>query len=470
MCSRLFRSHVLVCLIGCLACFAAANSASAETRETLAQLRRQQKAFESAFKQANLETATAAVEAIGGLDSPKGIDFLLSLAYVRPQELYLAVVKAIPGSRSAEMTAFLLELYRRESKKPNPQWEKRVMLLDALETMPAEDVLPAFELAVRDDHPKVRLAAIRGLAVLGGPPAKRIPLWIDSLRSSERAFDMGTPHVEARSHLFEQTGQDYRDEASWAKFWQTQLDTFTPPENPPEGSIEYGSEAQYYGAAITSRRVLFIVDTSGSMNTFEYEGWPNVPQVPYSTGGTPGVGLDTTVGGSGGTVHPLWIRWLADNPLCVRIDRAKAELIRLIDTLPPGTQFNVVSFDSKPAVWQQALVPAEPPTKEGAKRFVQKLQPDGSTAADLALALGFKSSHAADTIYFLSDGEPSRDGINPLPWEQLVEEVTHTNRFHRIIIHTLGFGAGGEPFMQLLAEKNGGEYRQIVGPPEWLEK
>jgi hypothetical protein len=129
-----------------------------------------------------------------------------------------------------------------------------------------------------------------------------------------------------------------------------------------------------------------------------------------------------------------------------------------------------VSFDSKPAVWQQALVPAEPAAKEGAKRFVQKLQPDGSTAADLALALGFKSSHAADTIYFLSDGEPSRDGINPLPWEQLVEEVTHTNRFHRIIIHTLGFGAGGEPFMQLLAEKNGGEYRQIVGPPEWLEK
>jgi hypothetical protein len=34
----------------------------------------------------------------------------------------------------------------------------------------------------------------------------------------------------------------------------------------------------------------------------------------------------------------------------------------------------------------------------------------------------------------------------------------------------IAFGAGGEPFMQLLAEKNGGEYRQIVGPPDWLEK
>ena len=113
---------------------------------------------------------------------------------------------------------------------------------------------------------------------------------------------------------------------------------------------------------------------------------------------------------------------------------------------------------------------AEPPLRKAAKRFVQKLQPGGSTAADLAIALGFKSSHAADTIYLLSDGEPSRDGVNPLPWEQLVEEVEHTNRFHRIIIHTLGFGAGGESFMQLLAKKNAGEYRQIVGPPAWLGK
>lgn len=468
--ARSLFSHSLVCLTCSLACFVAVDVPAADSRETISQLRKQQRALESALKQSDLDAATAAIEAIGGLDSPKGVDFLLSLAYVRPKALYLAVVKAIPGSRSAEMTQTLLDIYRRESKKPSPQWEKRVMLLDALETVPSEDVLPAFELAVRDDHPKVRLAAIRGLAGLAGSPAKRIPVWVDSLRSSERAFDKGTPHVEARGHLFEQTGQDHPDEASWMKFVQTQLDTFQPPDTPPDGTIDYGSEPQYYGAAITSRRVLFIVDTSGSMNDFECEEWPNVPTVPYSTGGTPGVGLDTTVGGKGGTIHPLWIRWLNDNPLCVRIDRAKAELVRLIDTLPPDTQFNVVSFDSNPAVWQQALVPAEPPAKEAAKRFVQKLQPDGSTATDLALALAFKSSHAADTIYFLSDGEPSRDGINPLAWEQLVEEVEHTNRFHRIIIHTLGFGAGGEPFMQLLAEKNGGEYRRIVGPPEWLEK
>lgn len=51
-----------------------------------------------------------------------------------------------------------------------------------------------------------------------------------------------------------------------------------------------------------------------------------------------------------------------------------------------------------------------------------------------------------------------------------MEEVVHTNRFLRIIIHTLGIGEGGKPFMHLLVEQKAGEYRQIVGSPQWLEK
>jgi hypothetical protein len=336
------------------------------------------------------------------------------------------------------------------------------MLLDALATASDEDVVPVFEIAVDDPHPKVRLAAIRRLNDSAVPTVSKVPLWIDSLSAAETALDVGTPHIEARKHLFQVTAQDFNDAKSWTRYWQDRGSSYRTPEAPPEGSIRLESEAQYYGEAVTSRRVLFIVDISGSMNIFEQEGWPDVPQVP--PGGTANTGAD---GGGSPITNPLLLRWIEMNPLSVRMARAKAELTRLIDQLPTNTFFNIIAFNSQTLAWQKTLTLVGPQSVESARQFVASLRDGGATAADLALASAFKDNNLADTIYFLSDGEPSRDGINALPVAPLLEQVQEANRFHRIIINTVGFGEEGALFMKALAEQNAGTYRQIIGPPAW---
>lgn len=439
-----------------------ASAFAAEPPNTLLAFSKQRRMLEAAVKKGDLIAARSAIEAIGALDAPKGVQYLLSLAHIRPVELYAEAVRAIPGSRNDAMKEMLVSLYRAESRKTGGDWEKRVMLLDAMATIPDEDIVPVFAIAVDDPHPKVRLAAIRRLRDTGVPTASKVPVWIGSLGTAEKAFDVGTPHIEARKHLFQGTSKDFDDAKSWTTYWQDHGSDFKPPETTPEGSIRLDSGAKYYGEAVTSRRVLFIVDTSGSMNILEDEGWPDVPQVPY--GGTGNTGTD---GGGSPITHPLWRQWIAQNPLSIRMARAKAELAKLIDQLPPNTLFNIVAFNSQTASWQKTLTPVGPQSVESAKRFVELLSHGGATAADLALASAFQDNNLADTIYFLSDGEPSRDGINILPVPPLLQQVEEANRFHRIIIHTFGFGAEGEPFMKALAGQNAGTYRRIVGPPAW---
>lgn len=452
-----------------LACMVAicvpASALAGESPDALAVVGKQRRMLEAAVRKGDLVAARSAIDAIGKLDSPKGVDYLLSQAHIRPSELYEAVVQAIPGSRDADAKKMLVAFYKAEAAKPKGDWERRVMLLDALSTMPDEVVVSAFALAVDDPHPKVRLAAIRRMHDAGAPLEQKIPVWIESLASAEKAFDLGTPHVEARERLFRGTAEDFADAKSWSEYWRTRGAGFQPPESPAEGTIRLSEDLEYYGEAVTSRRVLFIVDTSGSMNILEREGWPNVPQVP--TGGSGSSQMD---GGGSPITNPLWLQWIRLNPLSVRMARAKAELTRLVEQLPTNTLFNIVAFNSRTVPWQKTLVPVTPQSIESAKQFVEALRDGGATAADLALATAFHDNNLADTIYFLSDGEPSRDGVNPIPVSPLLEQVEEANRFHRIIIHALGFGARGEAFLGALAEQNGGTYRRIVGPPAWQDR
>lgn len=465
MCSpRLFAFILLIFLLSGNVEIAAH---AAESREVLAKLAKERKLLEHAVRHGRFDKAVSVIDVIGKMDSSAGIEYLLSLAHVQPRPLYDAIVQAMPGSRSDAMQALLIEKYREASGRRPDNWVRRVMLLDVLSNLPGDEQCEAFTLAVRDDNSKVRLAGIRLLHRLGAGDELKIPVWIESLTASEVARDVGTPHVEARTHLHERTSRDFPDAASWSGYWAANAKSYEGPGEHSKGGIEYRETVEYYGSAVTSRRVLFLVDTSGSMNIFDHEDWPNTPLGPTGSG----------LGGSGGTdgggtpvTNPAWKQWIAMNPLSVRIDRAKAELIRLVEQLPPDTQFNVIAFDTQPVAWQRSLVPVHPATIAAAKQFVGGLRPRDATAADLALATAFEANNVADTIYFLSDGEPSRDGINVLPALPLLAQVEGANRFHRIVIHTLGFGHHGEAFMKALAEQNGGQHLRIVGPPAWAER
>ena len=178
----------------------------------------------------------------------------------------------------------------------------------------------------------------------------------------------------------------------------------------PDGPVSF------YGIRTQSRRILFCIDVSGSMN------YP--------------------MDGSGGTREK-------------RIEKTRRELYRTLGDLPEGTRFNVVLFAARQVPWKRKLVPANVARREEAIAFLDAKEISGGTnihgAVEFALASG------ADTAFLLTDGEPSV-GVIVDP-ALIVAESAARNRHGGLVIHTIGLAQDQNAELLVnLAHRSGGTY------------
>jgi hypothetical protein len=226
----------------------------------------------------------------------------------------------------------------------------------------------------------------------------------------------GLIQFDVVSHLIVSTGENFGDDAGKWKTWWTEKQSQTRPVDkskiPPIGSyVKFG---EYYGIPICAKRVVFVLDTSGSMR--------------------------------GG-----------------KLEAAQTELIRVIRELPKEVHFSIVAFDNSVRVWQRELVQATEQMKHIAVNVVLEQQARADTASYDALEAAFDLDPEA--IYFLSDGAPRGGKIDdPV---QIVSTISGFNRVRRISIHSIGIdtntpaAAGFARFMQTLAEANWGVYKAV---------
>jgi HEAT repeat protein len=232
---------------------------------------------------------------------------------------------------------------------------------------------------------------------------------------------LGSVHGEVQAdiveHLTEVTGQIFgMESAAWARWWEENKDTFEYPKRSvetPYRSVALNSSGSYYGLPVFAERLVFVLDTSGSM-----------------TG--------------------------------PRIMAAKRELIKAISNLPQRASFGIVVFNSTVSVWQKQLVPATQKTKQAAIAYVTVQGTAMNTASYDALEAAFNFD--TEAIYFLSDGAP-HGGKIPAPVD-IVAAITSINRARRVSLYTIGIGVGfaGGPldmFLKTLAEQNLGLYRRV---------
>lgn len=215
-------------------------------------------------------------------------------------------------------------------------------------------------------------------------------------------------------HLIRVTGQNFRDDAAgWKAWWVRQNmqlpDEIETPSGPP------GAGGAYYGIPIGARRVVFVLDISGSM---EMRG---------------------------------------------KFDAARRELSDAIKELPNGVQFDLVLFHAKVHVWQPELVPANDRARRQAVQHVMNQTTRGGTASFDALEAAFALDPEA--IYFVSDGEP-RGGKLADP-DAIVAAISEINHLRRVSVHAVGLGTNDPDaprlakFMRGLADRNWGEYRAV---------
>lgn len=266
----------------------------------------------------------------------------------------------------------------------------------------------------------------------------------DELRSGrlqERTWEVLVSLTEARFP---------KDRAEpWRTWWAGVKDGFTVA--PVRDQAGAGAEDEkrtttgdFFGIPIRGSRVLFVIDTSGSMA----EGWR---------------GDTKTSSGARSTDQ--------------KIEVARRELLKAVDKLTADCTFNLVWFGNGAKVWQKDMVPADEKYKKKFEQVAEDLRADGGTNLWQGLRDGLKLESLVygarygasyDQLFVLSDGLPTAGDVRD-PKEILLL-VKETNRYSRLRIDTVYIagdpemekrhaeivGMSGAEFMKQLAEQNGG--------------
>ena len=351
---------------------------------------------------------------------------------------------------------------------------------------PEEAIAPL----VADKEVAVRCAAIEGLADLGSTlvvepsiAALGDPVWqvrVSAIQALGQVRDRRSigPLVERMQteegrlvadigvSLAELTGRNFgQRKEGWKSFWDTFADRFELPSDAKIAEMKAATKLEnelyvrpgsvsYHGIQTPSRRILFVIDVSGSMENEVIE------RERFEDG---------------------------DYPSMTRIDIVKTELARTIEGLESYVEFNVMSFATEVDTWKKKLVKANVLNKSSAKDWVMKLEAiGGSSKEDLARAglvgaanmeagktntygalmealgaagTGIRDEEyevAVDTVFFLSDGRPSTGKF--VDTEDILREVLEANELRKVVLHTIAIGEFQKSFMKRLAQKSGGVF------------
>jgi hypothetical protein len=307
--------------------------------------------------------------------------------------------------------------------------DRRVLpaLIDAAGRQAGELAIEHLVAKLTDQRWQIRAAAIAALASTGSKSAVE-PL-IARLR-----IEPGRLRGDIAAALKKLCGVDLGvNPDRWQKWWEANRGKsgFGAGEEPGEegGAAEPlpTGTPSFYGIRVLSKRILFVIDVSGSM------------------------------------ADP------ADSARKDRskIDVAKYELKNALLSLPEDAEFNIVFYASEVSVWRKGMVKAAGKDKRAAVKFIDKMEAEGATNIFDALkrafnivGLGARDKNyktGADTIFFLSDGQPTRGDV--LDTNQIASEVKRWNALRRVKIHSVGVGKGHDSgFMSRLANESGGEY------------
>jgi len=427
----------------------------------------------------------ACVRVLGGFEAREPVDALLvALAGAKSEPVRVAILRALAGGAYAGTEEAVAECLTDRS------WQVRRRAVQALAASGASASDVAILGLCADREVAVRCAALEGLAALGSArvlePARRAlddDAWqvrasaasaLGSVRHRDSIgpllarmrVEEGRLAQDLANALERLTGRDFGTRLElWERFWESYGDRYQIPsdeelaalrEKQKERKEQYRPEVgtAYHGIETPSRSILFVIDVSGSMENHVVE------KERFAEG---------------------------DYPSFSRMDIVKTELSRTVERLEPYVEFNILSFATDLKPWKKRPVAANVLNKDSAVSWCRRLEPiGGASKQDLAqvglartanLEGGKTNTYAAlmwalgvgqgkspgegyevelDTIFFLSDGDPSTGEFVDI--DEILDEVRKANELRRIVLHTIAIGDVRKDFMARLAAENGGTF------------
>ncbi len=390
------------------------------------------------------------VEALMDTRDAKLYGALLGLLDDENKDVRIAAVEALAQrGEEATLPALMTRIEKEQQENVILTMMKAVSQLKAVD----DAWLAKLEAYVEGGQTQIRNGALQHLAELGDTGHERLYFealehedWstraaalkiLESLRSREAtgaivarmsAEDgfMANRFAEA---LWRLTGEPHRTRADrWQRWWEQNESDFQPIDADELARREAEEERRrlmqttkattFFGIRVLSKRVVFVLDVSGSMD------WE----------------LDSEYVGERG--RP-------------RLEVAKRELQRCLEQLQDDSLFNIIVFSSDVERWLDGgIAESNASAKEEAMEFVERLVAGGGTNVFAALEEAFRDPEV-DSIFVLSDGEPSV-GAERDAW-RIREIVAQWNENRGVVVHTIAVG-GNLQILEWLAEDSGGKY------------
>jgi HEAT repeat protein len=328
------------------------------------------------------------VEVLGLVHCPRAEDTLVYLLLTDTDpRVHVAAAAALGKLRSARGLDVLI------SRLQHPAWPVRAAAAEALGCLGdrAEDAIePLIEMLEREvgrlkEDAAAALESITGRKL--GPIPARWRAWLEARKRGEEDVD-------------------------------------------PTGSSE-SVGATFYGIRTLSRRLLFILDRSGSMRSSANPADPD--------------------------------------PERTKLAVVKRELRQAVSALHEEAKFNVIVYNQGVERFdhKRALVPANASSRRSLERFLNQFDAIGATNIYDALEMGFQLGGLGasdrryevglDTIFFLTDGNPTHGKIQEPG--RILCEIRRWNALRRIRIHVIAVGSDvNEDFLKALAKQSGGQY------------
>jgi Mg-chelatase subunit ChlD len=187
-----------------------------------------------------------------------------------------------------------------------------------------------------------------------------------------------------------------------------------PVPHKSSGTISKG----FYGLALDSDSVAFVIDKSGSM------------------------GADASV--------DVAMKGVPGN----RLDQAMANVALAMEGLPDQAKVNVVMFGTGVDIWQTGLMPLKKKNRKALEKFFERQRPEGGTDLFDGLETALLQE-GVDRIMLLSDGNPG--GGRFVTTVDILREVQRLNQTKRIAIDCVSLGMKSA-LLKRIAEENGGRY------------
>jgi len=338
--------------------------------------------------------------------------------------------------------------------------ETRTIALGSLARVPGanESAVQGILAGLRDGDPGARGAALRALRFIRHK--QMVPALI-ALLGSEKDEKL---KIEALQLLLVVTGKNMGLVAEdWQKWWEVSQDKFEFVKGDLKAATASQSrDLKYFGIEISSKRLGFLLDNSGSMKE-EVDVYLLTPEQKKAqekaAGGTqvPAGAEGKDKEGKDGKAGEEEKKKSGPKTRARKIDVLKKEMARVVGELPRDTQLNIVTFAANYKAWQETLQPLAGGGREKAQAFIKDMATSSGTNVFDTLEFALRDKRV-DTIFLLTDGLPTAGRHTDKA--SILREVQALNRLRGVVINCIAFGEESD-FLKELAKQNGGVYRFV---------